>query len=61
MALALLALMLAADIPEAQLVTQVDGKEVFAPAFRGHWASTLAACTAEDDGGIKISADRIAG
>lgn len=56
------ALMLGAvDIPGAELVTQIDGKEVFAPAFRGHWASTLAACTAEDDGGIAITADHIYG
>ena len=58
----LLALMLgAAEIPEAQLVTQVDGKEVFAPAFRGHWVSTVAACKAQDDGGIEITADHIYG
>lgn len=58
----LLALLLgAAEIPESQLVTQANGKEVFAPAFRGHWASTPAACTAEDDGGIEITADHIYG
>jgi hypothetical protein len=33
-----------ADIPESQLVTEVDGKEVFAPAFRGTWSESAAEC-----------------
>jgi hypothetical protein len=58
----LLALVLGAgEISESELVTQVDGKEAFAPAFRGHWASTAAACKAQDDGGIEITADHIYG
>lgn len=46
--MSLLALLLiAADIPESQLVTQVGDREVFAPAFRGVWSKSAATCRDE--------------
>ena len=51
----------ATEIPEAQLVTQVDGKEVFAPAFRGNWAASATDCKRDSLTGIKITADHIYG
>lgn len=40
-------LILGADIPEARLVTQIESRDVFPPAFRGSWAKTRAECSAE--------------
>lgn len=37
----------AAEIPEAQLFTQIESRDVFAPAFRGGWAKTRVECSAE--------------
>lgn len=43
-----LLLFTAAEIPESQLVTQVNGKEVFPPAFRGTWSKSAATCRDEN-------------
>lgn len=44
MIIAVLLALAAADIPDTELVTLVDGKEVFAPAFRGTWSKSAAEC-----------------
>jgi hypothetical protein len=46
--IALVLALAAADLPESQLVTFADGKEVFAPAFRGSWSKSAAECRNQD-------------
>ena len=56
-----LALIAVQDIPENQLVTQVDGKDVYPLSFRGRWAKSLAGCSSEGQDLFEIGETRIRG
>lgn len=50
-----------ADIPDSQLYSRVDGREVYPPPFRGGWAKTSAGCTGVSQERFEITENRIIG
>ena len=51
--------MMLQELPEAQLITEEGGRDIFPPAFHGTWANTLADCG--DIEFMTITRDRLSG
>jgi len=54
-------LLAAADPPDSQLVTQVEGMEVFPAPFRGRWSKSIAGCAEHSPQVFEIKESRMRG